>query len=168
MRQQGVEEAQQIRTERQAEGTSATVQGMGFQSVREGQSVVVRKNSTGSEVVEPRLNLIEGSNFTITLADDPVNSEADITFGLSPNPDVATGYKVGGNQVVGTRKTGWSAATGTALRTTFNASPTLTVSNPPTQAEVEAIRDYALNVGKRFKALIDDLHQTAGHGLIGT
>jgi hypothetical protein len=51
-------------------------------------------------------------------------------------------------QVIGTRKTGWTAATGTATRTTF---ATDTVST--------------LELARRVKALIDDL---ISHGLIGT
>lgn len=54
-------------------------------------------------------------------------------------------------QVLGPRKTGWATATGTATRTTFD---TATVTLP--------------QLAERFKALIDDLHATAGHGLIGT
>lgn len=56
-----------------------------------------------------------------------------------------------GSQVVSSRATGWATATGTATRTTF-ATGTVTL---PQLAE-------------RVKALIDDLHATAGHGLIGT
>jgi len=56
-------------------------------------------------------------------------------------------YKYASTQVVGSRKTGWAAATGTATRTTFvTSSVTL-----PLLAE-------------RVKALIDDL---IAHGLIG-
>jgi hypothetical protein len=62
-----------------------------------------------------------------------------------------TGFLVSGNTVVGARKTGWTAASGTATRTTFD---TATVTLP--------------QLAERVKALIDDLHQTAGHGLIGT
>lgn len=64
--------------------------------------------------------------------------------------DVVNGcvYKVSGTQVVSTRKTGWTAATGTATRTTF-ATTTVTT-------EVLA---------QHVKALIDDL---ISHGLIGT
>lgn len=54
-------------------------------------------------------------------------------------------------QLLGTRKTGWAVATGTATRTTFD---TASVTLP--------------QLAERVKALIDDLHQTAGHGLIGT
>lgn len=57
----------------------------------------------------------------------------------------------GANQVLSSRRTGWAVATGTATRTTF-ATGSVTL---PQLAE-------------RVKALIDDLHGTAGHGLIGT
>lgn len=40
----------------------------------------VRKNSTGSTFTRKRLNLIEGSNVTLTVADDAVNDEVDITI----------------------------------------------------------------------------------------
>jgi hypothetical protein len=55
------------------------------------------------------------------------------------------------SRVLSTRKTGWSTATGTATRTTF-ATSTVTTEQ----------------LAERVKALIDDLHNTAGHGLIGT
>lgn len=54
-------------------------------------------------------------------------------------------------RLLATRKTGWAVATGAATRTTFD---TATVTLP--------------QLAERVKALIDDLHQTAGHGLIGT
>lgn len=79
-----------------------------------------------------------------------------------------TGYKVGANAVVGARKTGWTPATGTAARTAFATYTSQTISNPPTQAQVQAINDHVLILSQRLKALIDDLHATAGHGLIGT
>ena len=59
----------------------------------------------------------------------------------------ATSFFVGTNQVVSSRKTGWSAPTGTATRTTFATS---TVTLP--------------QLAERVKALIDDL---TTHGLIG-
>lgn len=70
--------------------------------------------------------------------------------GFSATWDATTAYKVNTVQVVGARKTGWTAATGTATRTTFD---TATVTLP--------------QLAERVKALIDDLHATAGHGLIG-
>jgi hypothetical protein len=56
-----------------------------------------------------------------------------------------------GGKVVGARRTGWTNATGTATRTAFD---TATVTLP--------------ELAQRVKALIDDLHNTTGHGLIGT
>lgn len=59
----------------------------------------------------------------------------------------ATSFFVGTNQVVSSRKSGWTAPTGTATRTTFATS---TVTLP--------------QLAERVKALIDDL---MSHGLIG-
>lgn len=40
----------------------------------------VRKNSVGSDFKRSRLNLIEGSNITLTVADDSANNEIDVTI----------------------------------------------------------------------------------------
>lgn len=61
--------------------------------------------------------------------------------------DVASTIKVGGVQVLTARRTGWTAATGTATRTTF-ATSTVTLSV----------------LAEHVKALIDDL---ITHGAIG-
>lgn len=73
---------------------------------------------------------------------------ADLLAGKVTTPN---GVIVGANQVIGARKPGWTPATGTATRTTFVTS---TVTLP--------------QLAEHVKALIDDLHATAGHGLIGT
>lgn len=67
------------------------------------------------------------------------------------NFNALTAYQVNNVKVVGTRKTGWATATGTATRTTFDTTTVTTAQ-----------------LAERVKALIDDLHATAGHGLIGT
>lgn len=51
----------------------------------------------------------------------------------------------------------WTAATGTAERTTFATYAAPVISNPPTQAEVQAIADHVQILSRRLKALIDDL-----------
>lgn len=51
----------------------------------------------------------------------------------------------------------WTVATGTASRATFATYAGQTVSNPPTQAEVQAIDDHVKVLSQRMKALIDDL-----------
>jgi hypothetical protein len=74
-------------------------------------------------------------------------------FQVNGGMSVSSGnvYKVNAVQVVKARITGWAVATGTPTRTTFD---TTTVTLP--------------QLAERVKALIDDLHGTAGHGLIGT
>lgn len=62
----------------------------------------------------------------------------------------AGAIQINSQQVIGARKTGWATATGTATRTTFDTS---SVTLP--------------QLAERVKALIDDLHATAGHGVIG-
>jgi hypothetical protein len=57
------------------------------------------------------------------------------------------GLQVNAVQVVGTRKTGWAASTGTATRSTFNTATVTTAQ-----------------LAERVKALLDDL---TSHGLIG-
>lgn len=68
-------------------------------------------------------------------------------FSVVGNADVGGAYRVDGVKVVGNRITGWSAATGTPSRATFDAG-TVTVGQ----------------LAQRLKALIDDL---VTHGLIG-
>jgi hypothetical protein len=60
-------------------------------------------------------------------------------------------YKSNGTKVVGARQTGWSAPTGTASRATFDT----------TSVSVEQL-------AQRVYALLQDLGQTSGHGLISS
>jgi hypothetical protein len=145
---QGVEDAQSIRTERQAEAGGTAAQASSFQTILAGQTIVIRKNSTGVEIVQPRINLIEGANITITIADDSVNSEADVTFALSSSPDVATSYKVAGNKVLGAR--GAAVADVTSPDATDLASA-ITLAN-----ELKA----------RLNTFISRFRVTGGHGSI--
>lgn len=71
------------------------------------------------------------------------------TYAIDSNGSVNTVafFRVNGTPVVGARRTGWAAATGTATRTTF-ATGTVTTAQ----------------LAERVKALIDDL---TTHGLIG-
>ena len=64
--------------------------------------------------------------------------------------DNTTGdHYVNGNKVLSSRRTGWTAATGTATRSTFDTTTATTQ-----------------DIAERVKALIDDLGTTSGHGAI--
>lgn len=52
--------------------------------------------------------------------------------------------------------TDWTAWTGTADRATHATYTAATISNPPTQAEVQAIANAVQNVSRGFKAKLDD------------
>lgn len=102
------------------------------------------------------------SNIT-SLQGDYVSRSATSSQTLASPLNVATSYSVGGTKVIGARQTGWTAATGTALLGAFNANQAFTVSNPPTQAEVQAIAAALVATRQRTKAL-EDVFRT--HGLI--
>jgi hypothetical protein len=69
-----------------------------------------------------------------------------IGFDMSGTPRL----RIAGLPVLGARKTGWATATGTASRATFDtASVTL------------------VGLAQHVKAIIDDIHEIAGHGLFG-
>lgn len=71
-------------------------------------------------------------------------------------------------QLLKGRVAGWTVASGTAQRAGFATYTAANISASPTEAEVQAIADALQDVSRTLKALIDDLHGTAGHGLIGT
>lgn len=89
-------------------------------------------------------------------------------FAFSVGNDANDGnYSIQGNKVLGTRKTGWTIDTGTDKRTA-NATYSGTASAGYVQAELQAAMDALRDATQTIKALKDDLHATAGHGLIGT
>ncbi|CAA3004849.1 Hypothetical predicted protein, partial [Olea europaea subsp. europaea] len=78
-------------------------------------------------------------------------------------------------QTVGGRKTGWGAPSGTLNRAAYSSYAGQTVSNPPTQAQMQALDDAVALLSKTVAALLTDLYSasaldaqsTTGHGLIG-
>jgi hypothetical protein len=104
----------------------------------------LRTREQGSLGVSRRLKVTPNGNVLINTT---TGTERLSVTGNIQLTSTADSYKVGTNNVVGSRKTGWAAPTGTATRTTFD---TATV----------AVADLA----QRLKALIDDL---TSHGLIG-
>lgn len=81
----------------------------------------------------------------LPLSVDSVTGE--VTTAGSINIAASRVLRVGINQVVGARATGWAAATGTSTRSAFDTSTVTTTQ-----------------LAERVKALLDDL---TAHGLIG-
>jgi len=83
-----------------------------------------------------------------------------ITGGLGINGALS----VAGTQVLGVRRTGWAADTGTAKRTA-NATYSGTAEAAYTQATIQTLMNAVRDLSQTVKALKDDL---IAHGLIGT
>ena len=97
------------------------------------------------------------------IALDYVSKSESATQILASPIDVGDSYSVNGIQVIGEQQTGWTQSTGTANRGTFNADQTFTISDPPTQSEIQTIALALVQARQRIKAL-EDMART--HGLI--
>ncbi len=81
---------------------------------------------------------------------------------LSPI-DVSTSYSVNGTKVVGSRVNGFTAATGTAFKGSFNANQSYSFSADYTRSEIQTLANGLVEARQRIKALEDALRS---HGLI--
>lgn len=93
-----------------------------------------------------------------------------VTFSLASTVntnifDANTEFRKSGIKVVGARQAGWNAPTGTLARGTYAAYTGQTVSNPPTQLEVQALDDAVKLISQTLAAFLTDIRS---HGLIGT
>lgn len=77
--------------------------------------------------------------------------------------DASTSYSVNGTKVVGTRVTGFTSATGTALKSSFNANQSYSFSADYTRSEIQTLANGLIEARQRIKALEDALRS---HGLI--
>lgn len=82
---------------------------------------------------------------------------------LSSPIDVSTSYSVNGNKVVGSRVTGFTSATGTAFKGSFNANQSYSFSADYTRSEIQTLANGLVEARQRIKALEDALRS---HGLI--
>lgn len=83
-------------------------------------------------------------------------------FQVGGSINISGVYKVNGTQVLTARQTGWTAATGTSFKGTFNADLAWTIG-ALNVLQIQQIADALTEVRKRTKA-IDDVLRT--HGLI--
>jgi len=110
-------------------------------------------HTDGAEVSELRFSAMNAGTLgqRAAIGNGMIVGGATLVMKGAGTINAATAYYANDTKVVGTRKTGWTVATGTATRTTFDTATVTTAQ-----------------LAERVKALIDDLHATAGHGLIGT
>lgn len=65
--------------------------------------------------------------------------------------------RVEADYVLRSQTVAWADPTGTLTRTTFTTYAGQVVSNPPTQAEVQAIDDHVKALSERLATLVTDL-----------
>ncbi|WP_336293536.1 phage tail protein [Cronobacter dublinensis] len=111
--------------------------------------------------LDSRVNTAEG-NIT-SLQGDYISKSATTAQSLASPFNVTTSYSVNGTKVLGSRQTGWTAATGTALLSSFNSSQTYSASAAYTQSEINALATGLVQARQRIKAIEDALR---AHGLI--
>ena len=100
-----------------------------------------------------------GGNFKIGSVSSPTSDKLQV----EGSENVSVSYKVAGLQVVTSRQTGWTAATGTAALGTFAANQAYSTSATYIQAEAQAVAVGLFQARQRIKALEDALRY---HGLI--
>lgn len=146
------------------------------------QDIKITANTNAIALIEVRLTTAEGKIITLRsdvdfLLDEVIDIEAQVSAiaadyvsktttspqTLASTLGVATQLSINGTKVVGTRVTGWTATTGTALFGAFNANQAYTVGATYSQVEVQALATGLDQARKRIKALEDSMR---GHGLI--
>lgn len=118
---------------------------------QDGINIALRSTGTGQAALRAYVNGLEAGKIAFANGGGVLFESAGVLALsiVSGGIDIAAGgLRVQGTQVAGARRTGWSAATGTASRASFDTASVTT----------EAL-------AQRVKALIDDL---AAHGLIGS
>ncbi|MGQ5834451.1 phage tail protein [Serratia sp. IR-2025] len=131
-----------------AEGSITTLQG----KVSTIETNYVSKAVSTSQSVQA-----SGGSFLVGNVATPTTDKLQV--GGSVN---AVSYKVAGIQVVGAQRTGWTAATGTAYRGTFDANQAWTIGILDI-VQIQQIANSLTQARQRIKALEDDLR---AHGEI--
>ncbi|EMH6402759.1 phage tail protein [Providencia rettgeri] len=94
---------------------------------------------------------------------DYVSLSRETTQILASPISVKDSYSVNGVQVVGAQVTGFTASTGTASKSGFNADKTYSISSTYDQSEIQALSSALTETRKSLKALED---VARSHGLI--
>src|SRR5262245_46226094 len=103
---------------------------------------VVRKNSTGSEFTRRRLNFIEGTNVTLTVADDAGDNEVDVTIATSSGGTTLDRARV-------TRSSNQTFTSGSSTALSFDTEDIddggFYAGGSPTRLTMPATGDYEIN-----------------------
>lgn len=115
------------------------------------------------EVIDIQADIVTIQGDVTNLKNDYISKSATASQTLLSPLNVATSYSVNGTKVVGNRQTGWTAASGSALLGSFNASQTYSAGATYSQSEASNVATGLQQARQRIKALEDALRS---HGLI--
>lgn len=124
------------------------------EKVAEIEGDIVSKSAATDQVIQS-----DGGSFIIGNAVTPTTDKLQVVGDVN----ASASYKVNGVKVVGSRVTGFTASTGTALKGAFSADQTYTIGAAYSQSQVQALASGLTATRQRIKALEDAMHS---HGLI--
>jgi hypothetical protein len=121
-----------------------------------------RAQGSGPVGISARMRISSDGNVSIN---NTTGTEQLSVTGNIQVTEPTNGFLVGVNPVVGARRTGWAAPTGTAERSTYATYSAPTFGGTPTTPQLQAVANHVQTLSRRLKAVIDDL---TAHGLIGS
>lgn len=115
-------------------------------------------SGTGAFSLDATLDALAGLNATPGLVEQTgADTFTKRAIGVAATTSIPTRADADARYVRQDQTSAWANPTGTLTRTTFAAYAGQTISNPPTQAEVQAIDDHVKAMSERLAALITDL-----------
>lgn len=126
-------------------------------------SLGARITTAESDIDYLQSELVTAEANITAIQGDYVSRSGTASQTLASPLNVASSYSVNGTQVVGARVTGFTAASGTALKGAFAADNTYTIGTTYSQAQVQALATDLRTARQRIKALEDAMRS---HGLI--
>lgn len=126
--------------------------------------VDVRKNSAGSVFTRRRLNLIEGTNVTLTVTDDAGDGEVDVTVAVpGVAPSTATFVTMSTDATLPNERV-LTAGTGISI-VDAGAGSTVTISTPLSQSQLQTAptsgAEVTATAGKLYRLVFGDINLAA-------
>ncbi|MGL9720502.1 hypothetical protein [Symbiopectobacterium sp.] len=125
--------------------------------------IAQRASSAGQTAFSGQEEIKSIKQIVTVVERDYLSTARDAPQALLSSLGIVTKLLIDNNQVVGPRETGWTAATGTENKGSFDADQMFPVSTPPAQEEIQAIADALISTRQRVLAL-EQMART--HGLI--
>jgi hypothetical protein len=140
------------------EGTNLYFTNARARSALSATGAVSYNSLTGAISLDATLDALAGLNSTAGLLEQTgADTFTKRAIGAGAATSIPTRADADARYVRQDQTGAWANPSGTLTRTTFAAYAGQTVSNPPTQAEVQAIDDHVKVLSERLAALITDL-----------